>query len=61
MFLQRVSARESVSTEDWYYQKAGGDKEITEAPMPTHKEAIQMVLDALTNEKTGAIESLERG
>lgn len=40
------------------YQKAGLDKEITEAPMPTHKEAIKMVLDALTNEKTGAIKSL---
>ena len=37
------------------YQKAGLDKEITEAPMPTHKEAIQLVLDALVNEKTGAI------
>ena len=35
------------------YQKAGNDKEITEASMPTHKEAIQMVLEALTNEKTG--------
>ena len=41
------------------YQKAGCDKEITEASMPTHKEAIQMVLDALTNEKTGAIASLK--
>ncbi|MCI5530570.1 MAG: acetate kinase [Blautia sp.] len=41
------------------YQKAGCDKEITEAAMPTHKEAIQMVLDALTNEKTGAIASLK--
>ncbi len=41
------------------YQKAGLDKEITEAPMPTHKEAIQLVLNALTNEKTGAIESLK--
>lgn len=41
------------------YQKAGLDKEITEAPMPTHKEAIKMVLDALTNEKTGAIKSLD--
>ncbi|MCD7813920.1 MAG: acetate kinase [Lachnospiraceae bacterium] len=40
------------------YQKAGGEKEITEAAMPTHKEAIQMVLDALVNEKTGAIASL---
>jgi acetate kinase len=41
------------------YQKAGLDKEITEASMPTHKEAIQMVLDALVNEKTGAIKSLK--
>ena len=41
------------------YQKAGGDKEITEAAMPTHKEAIQMVLHALVNEKTGAIRSLD--
>ena len=41
------------------YQKEGLDKEITEAPMPTHKEAIQMVLDALVNPKTGAVKSLE--
>ncbi len=40
------------------YQKAGMDKEITEAAMPTHKEAIQMVLDALQNPATGAIASL---
>ena len=40
------------------YQKVGCDKEITEAAMPTHKEAIQMVLDALVNDKTGAIKSL---
>ena len=40
------------------YQKAGCNKEITEAAMPTHKEAIQLVLEALTNEKTGAIKSL---
>ena len=41
------------------YQKEGLDKEITEAPMPTHKEAIQLVLHALVNEKTGAIKSLD--
>jgi acetate kinase len=40
------------------YQKAGGEKEITEAPMPTHKEAIQLVLDALHNPKTGAVKDL---
>ena len=40
------------------YQKTGLDKEITEAAMPTHKQAIQMVLDALVNPKTGALKSL---
>ena len=40
------------------YQLAGHDKEITEAPMPTHKGGIQMVLDALVNPKTGAVKSL---
>ena len=41
------------------YQKTGLDKEITEADMPTHKQAIQMVIDALVNPATGAIKSLE--
>ncbi len=41
------------------YQRAGGEKEITDADMPTHKQAIQMVLDALVNPKTGAIKSLD--
>lgn len=41
------------------YQPAGGEKEITEAAMPTHNEAIQMVLDALVNDKTGVIKSLD--
>lgn len=40
------------------YQKTGLDKEITEAAMPTHKQAIQMVLDALVNPATGAIADL---
>jgi len=40
------------------YQKAGGEKEITEADMPTHKQAIQMVLEALVNPKTGVLGSL---
>ena len=41
------------------YQKTGLDKEITEAAMPTHKQAIQMVLDAIVNPKTGALKSLK--
>ena len=40
------------------YQKAGGEKEITEADMPTHKQAIQMVLEALVNPKTGVLGKL---
>ena len=40
------------------YQKTGLDKEITEAAMPTHKQAIQMVLDAIVNPATGALKSL---
>lgn len=40
------------------YQKTGLDKEITESDMPTHKQAIKVVIDALVNEKTGAIKSL---
>ena len=40
------------------YQPAGGDKEKTQAPMPTHTQAIRMVLNALVNEKTGVIGSL---
>ena len=41
------------------YQPTGGEKEITEAAMPTHTEAIRMVLDALVNEKTGVLKSLD--
>lgn len=40
------------------YQKTGLDKEITESDMPTHKQAIKVVIDALVNKKTGAIKSL---
>lgn len=40
------------------YKKAGGEKEVTQAAMPTHKQAIQMVLDAIVNPKTGALKSL---
>ena len=40
------------------YTPAGGETEVTDAPMPTHKEAVQMVLDALVNEKTGALKDL---
>lgn len=41
------------------YQPEGGEKEVTASPMPTHTQAIKLVLDALTNEKTGVIKGLE--
>ncbi|MCR5416392.1 MAG: acetate kinase [Pseudobutyrivibrio sp.] len=41
------------------YQKAGLDKEVTEIAMPTHKEAVASVIEAITNDKTGAIASLD--
>ena len=40
------------------YTPAGGEKEISNLDMPTHKQAIQYVIDALTNEKTGVINSI---
>ena len=41
------------------YQPAGGEKEKSEKAMPTHTEAIKFVIEALTNEKTGVIKSLD--
>ena len=40
------------------YQPEGGEKEKSEIAMPTHTEAINAVLAALTNEKGGVIKSL---
>lgn len=41
------------------YQPTNGEKEVIEASMSTHTEAIKMVLDALVNEKTGVLKSLD--
>lgn len=41
------------------YQPTGGEKETKDVAMPTHKQAIQMVINALTNEKTGVLKSLD--
>lgn len=41
------------------YTPAGGEKETSDLDMPTHKQAIQYVIDALMNEKTGVIKSLD--
>jgi acetate kinase len=41
------------------YTPAGEEKEKSNLAMPTHTEAIQFVIDALTNEKTGVVKSLD--
>ena len=41
------------------YSPEGGEKEVTVTPMPDHKEAIRLVLEALTNAKTGVLKSLD--
>ena len=41
------------------YTPAGGEKMTIESPMPTHTEAIQFVIDALTDADTGVVKSLD--
>ena len=41
------------------YQPAGGDKDVSDKAMPTHTEAIQFVIDALTDSETGVVKSLD--
>lgn len=41
------------------YAPEGGEKENTVTPMEDHTEAIRLVLEALTNPKTGVVKSLE--
>lgn len=41
------------------YQPAGGDKAVSDKAMPTHTEAIQFVIDALTDAESGVVKSLD--
>ena len=41
------------------YQPEGGEKTTEDKPMPTHTEAIQFVIDALTDAETGVVASLD--
>lgn len=41
------------------YQPAGGEKNVSDKAMPTHTEAIQFVIDALTDAETGVVKSLD--
>ena len=41
------------------YQPEGGEKAVSDKAMPTHTEAIQFVIDALTDAETGVVKSLD--
>ena len=41
------------------YQPEGGEKEKSDKAMPTHTEAIQFVIEALSNPETGVVKSLD--
>ena len=41
------------------YQPAGGEKVKSDKAMPTHTEAIQFVIDTLTDDKTGVVKDLK--
>lgn len=51
---ERIGMDGSVIT----YAPAGGEKVKTQAPMPTHNEAISQVIEKLTNEDTGVIKDM---
>ena len=41
------------------YSPADGEKQIKESDMPTHTEAIKLVINALTNSQTGVVKNLD--
>lgn len=52
---ERIGIKGSMLT----YTPAGGEKEQTVMPMENHTDAIRLVLNALTNDQTGVVKSLE--
>ena len=51
---ERIGIKGSVIT----YQPTGGEKEVSNIDMPTHHEAIDAVIKALTNKETGVIDDM---
>lgn len=49
---ERIGIKGSLIT----YQPTGGEKEVSNIDMPTHHEAIDAVIKALTNKETGVID-----
>lgn len=58
MIAKGLCERIGIDGSQIVYQPTGGEKETTVTPMPDHTKAIELVLNALTNEKTGVVKSL---
>ena len=54
---ERIGIDGSVITYENKVKNTG--KEVNETPMPDHNKAVSLVLEALTNEKTGVLKSLD--
>ena len=52
--VERVTAPGSVIT----HKPKGKDKFVKESPCPTHKEAIELILDAITDKDHGVISDM---
>ena len=59
VFAKGLCERIGIDGSQIVYQKEGCQKEKTLTPMPTHKEAIGLVLEYLMNEETGVVKSLD--
>ncbi|MGN1204558.1 MAG: acetate kinase [Lachnospiraceae bacterium] len=58
MIAKGICERIGIEGSQICYTPAGGEKEVTVSPMKDHTDAIRLVLNALTNEKTGVVKDL---
>lgn len=58
MIAKGLCERIGIEGSQLVYQPAGGEKETTVTPMADHTRAIELVLNALANEKTGVVKAL---
>lgn len=58
MIAKGICERIGIEGSQIVYSPADGEKETNVTPMANHTDAIRLVLEALTNEKTGVVKSL---
>ena len=59
VFAKGICERIGIDGSMITYTPAGGEKEKNVIPMADHTDAIRLVLEALTNEKTGVVKNLD--